>query len=106
MGEYDVTTDIDCIINKQYRDCAEQAEDYYPEEVIVHESYSVRNHNDDIGLIRLNRKVVYSGKILYKIPAEISQNPKWNNEYFKLNYEYTSGNLNLSTKVWRKMTML
>lgn len=58
LGEYDLTTNIDCIKN----DCADPVQNIGVEEKIPHPGFNDKNPNksNDIGLVRLSEEVSYS----------------------------------------------
>lgn len=63
MGEWDTSTEIDCTIYGDLsKDCADPPQDIQVSDIIVHESYSIKNRNnkDDIALLRLSQKAIYS----------------------------------------------
>ncbi|XP_031353250.1 melanization protease 1-like [Photinus pyralis] len=61
LGDYDVTTDKDCVNGTLFgEECSDPAVVYGIEELIPHPSFSRRTAENDIGLIRLSRNVEYS----------------------------------------------
>lgn len=65
LGEWNTTTDIDCVSVNGKQDCNAQPVDLEIEETILHPDYnsnSVNKHND-IALLRLNQDVVFTGKL-------------------------------------------
>ncbi|KAG7153383.1 Phenoloxidase-activating factor 3-like 1 [Homarus americanus] len=67
LGEHNLGTDPDCVpLPKDVagEDCSPPAQDFTPEQTIRHPSFNNRGvFNDDIGLIRLNRKVNFNSNI-------------------------------------------
>lgn len=63
LGEYNVLTEEDCVIDGEFEDCSDPSVDIEPEEIIVNPYYdpeSIHQHND-IALIRLKEKVNFTG---------------------------------------------
>lgn len=69
LGEHTKSTKIDCNIYKNNkgveieRDCADEAENFGVESMIVHENYNRPKYSNDIGLVRLDRDVVMKDHI-------------------------------------------
>lgn len=64
MGEWNTDTDVDCI-TRGIRICNQASVDVGIDNFKVHEGYKINNRNgyNDIGLIRLARKVSYTSKL-------------------------------------------
>lgn len=60
LGEWDTSTDDDCEENVNERICADKHVDVSVEEQIVHPDYNVRRRHNDIALLRLAKRIVYS----------------------------------------------
>lgn len=62
LGEWNLNTEVDCIIDGQDYDCADPYLDIKIQRIIVHESYISTSPNQyhDIALIRLSEEVVYT----------------------------------------------
>ncbi|XP_055697809.1 CLIP domain-containing serine protease B9-like [Phlebotomus papatasi] len=60
IGEYDTTTNPDCVNDGFQDNCNFPILNYGIEEVISHEDYSPLNYQNDIALIRLTGNVVYN----------------------------------------------
>lgn len=63
LGEWDLTTEVDCeISSNNRRECADRHVDVAIEEIVVHPNFNGRNsaHLHDIALIRLNRTVAFT----------------------------------------------
>lgn len=65
LGEYDIRTEEDCQEVKGYNDCNNPPENFGVETSIPHAQYNENSpdRQHDIGLIRLDRNVRYSGKV-------------------------------------------
>lgn len=61
LGEWDTTTDPDCRTLIAIKECTDPVEKYNIEESIPHPYYTQKNNNNDIGLIRVDRDIVYTG---------------------------------------------
>ena len=63
VGEHDITTDRDCAFNSNI-DCNDKGvQDFDVEELIIHNEYNSPNtFQNDIAIIKLNRKIVRNGK--------------------------------------------
>lgn len=60
LGEYDTTTDIDCIELDEERICADPPIDVPVEEKLPHPDYNELSKLNDIALLRLNRDILYT----------------------------------------------
>ncbi|XP_055525728.1 CLIP domain-containing serine protease B9-like isoform X2 [Wyeomyia smithii] len=60
LGEYDTTTEIDCIEQDNERICADPPLDVPIEEKLPHPEYNETTKLNDIALLRLNRDIRYS----------------------------------------------
>ncbi|XP_058453501.1 CLIP domain-containing serine protease B9-like isoform X1 [Malaya genurostris] len=60
LGEYDTTTDVDCIEQDGERICADPPIDVPVEEKLPHPEYSELTKLNDIALLRLNRDILYT----------------------------------------------
>lgn len=95
LGEYDTTQPIDCVINQG---CNKEPLDILVEEAVAYETY-LRMRNDqgnrynDIGLIRLEKKVEFTGKRIYY------NNPMLDNHVLIFRVYYS----NMSPNTWRKI---
>ncbi|KAH8363050.1 hypothetical protein KR084_004842, partial [Drosophila pseudotakahashii] len=61
LGEYDTRANVDC--SAVEGKCAPQYQRFGVDEILIHEGYRKSTRQHDIGLIRLNRNVVYSDNI-------------------------------------------
>lgn len=60
-----MSTEFDCLFdNNTEKFCADPAIDFGFEEVILHPNYSgnPKSYSDDIGLVRLDQKLIFSGE--------------------------------------------
>ncbi|XP_041775627.1 uncharacterized protein LOC121595608 [Anopheles merus] len=62
LGEFDLSTSIDC--DKRGEQCAPSPQDIFAEQTIVHEAYSARRKENDIGLVRLAKEAEYNDNVL------------------------------------------
>lgn len=60
MGEYDTTTDVDCITLDDEQICADPPIDVPVEEKTAHPEYNEKSMLNDIALLRLNRDILYT----------------------------------------------
>ncbi|XP_031330925.1 phenoloxidase-activating factor 3-like [Photinus pyralis] len=61
LGDYDVTTDKDCVNGTRYGvECSDPVEEVGVEKLSAHPGYRPRSGENDIGLIRLSREINYS----------------------------------------------
>ncbi|KAF2895871.1 hypothetical protein ILUMI_10306 [Ignelater luminosus] len=60
LGEWRISTEIDCIQNLAIEDCADPVVDVDISETIPHPYYSARNGNNDVGLVRLEKIVNFT----------------------------------------------
>lgn len=60
LGEYDTTTDIDCITLDDEQICADPPIDVPVEEKTTHPEYNEKSMSNDIALLRLNRDILYT----------------------------------------------
>lgn len=67
LGEYNVATEEDCVIDTGFSDCADPAVDFLPEEIIPFPDFDPdsKDLHHDIALIRLQGKAVYSGNFIH-----------------------------------------
>lgn len=63
LGEYDTANDTDCLDDSKVYECADAVQDFGIERIIVHPGYDKKHRKNNVGLIRLNRKVFYSGNL-------------------------------------------
>lgn len=66
LGEWKISTEIDCVQNLAIEDCADPVLDVDVSETIPHPYYSGRNGNNDVGLVRLEKIVNFTGTKLLK----------------------------------------
>lgn len=60
LGEYDTTTDIDCIMLDDEQICADPPIDVPVEEKTTHPEYNEKSMLNDIALLRLNQDILYT----------------------------------------------
>ncbi|XP_077283142.1 ovochymase-like [Arctopsyche grandis] len=80
LGEYNVLTEEDCVIDGEFEDCSDPSVDIEPEEIIVNPYYdpeSIHQHND-IALIRLKEKVNFTDFIRPVCLPDIQLFPDYN----------------------------
>lgn len=71
LGEWNMTSMNDCYAES---DCADTPEDIDVEEEVVHPYFSLTTGNNDIALLRLKRRVQFTGeaqRFLYKSFANV-----------------------------------
>ena len=59
LGEHNTNTNPDC--ENGY--CAEPVQDFKPESISVHQDYNIKPFKNDIAIIRLDKPVVFNGKL-------------------------------------------
>lgn len=68
LGEFYVKNDTDCILHPEYigKECTSYS-DYGIEKLIPHPFFSnaIRGVSNDIGLIRVDRNIMWTGTILF-----------------------------------------
>lgn len=68
LGDWNITSRNDCYAEN---DCADSPDDVDVEEEVVHPYFSLSTGNNDIALLRLTRRVQFTGKIS-KLPPHTS----------------------------------
>lgn len=61
LGEYDTRTKNDCVVVDGFRQCAPPAKYYKIQRAILHPRWREK-HEDDIALLRLEKRVQFNGK--------------------------------------------
>ncbi|KAJ3627225.1 hypothetical protein MTP99_014622 [Tenebrio molitor] len=60
LGEYDTRNETDCIYQKYGQDCADPPQEFPANDYVMHPNYDSSSMINDIAIIRLDRKVVFS----------------------------------------------
>ncbi|XP_031354809.1 serine protease 7-like isoform X2 [Photinus pyralis] len=63
LGDYNVTSDKDCIIDRIGTECSDPVQDFEIEETNMHPGYNPATAANDIALLRLKNDVMYSDYI-------------------------------------------
>ena len=64
LGEYQISTAVDCTNVTRKNQCAPPVEDIGIEEFIIHENYTLNGIYSDIALIRLKQPVEFKRKAI------------------------------------------
>ncbi|KAF2895833.1 hypothetical protein ILUMI_10342 [Ignelater luminosus] len=63
LGEYDTANKTDCFEESNVLECSDAVRDYAIKQIIVHPDYDEKHRKNNIGLIRLDKTVLYSDYI-------------------------------------------
>lgn len=63
LGDYNVTSDKDCILDRYGTECSDPVQDFEIEEENMHPGYIPATSANDIALLRLEKDVIYSDYI-------------------------------------------
>ena len=67
LGEFDTRKETDCLYQKYGEDCADPPQEFNAYDYVMHPDYNSRLMINDIAIIRLDRKAIFSGSTLNEI---------------------------------------
>ncbi|XP_058453454.1 CLIP domain-containing serine protease B8-like [Malaya genurostris] len=77
LGEYDLNSDPDCMLDEKVKDCTDGKVDVKPKRIIAHPQYAANalSQHHDIGLVQLEKPIEYSDFIQHIcLPEAASSN--------------------------------